>query len=265
MLDDALRLADEVLATCDDSQARAEVTIAGIWIQLYTSRVLAAADDAVAEADRIRETAPELARRLRLVAALGLLTNGPYQRSIELADPREPGADISSVGPTLESTCVPAILGLVGRVAEADLWLPPERVGLCAREATSGDFSLPVAMSVQLMALALLWTARPAEAALVATAAIERLEAQRQPRELPVFFGTLGEAQFWQGRWDETMAAFEQAAALADETHQEGLFAIALALSARLLALRGDLARCDGNGRRALEHGRSIGSRPMEM
>jgi DNA-binding CsgD family transcriptional regulator/tetratricopeptide (TPR) repeat protein len=264
MLDDALRLKDEVLGTSDDPVARAEVTIVGTWIQLYTPRVLAAADDAVSEALHIGGTAPELARQLRLIAAIGILTYGPFERSLDLADPGEPGPDISTVGPTLESTCVPAILGLAGRVAEANLWVPPERVELCARIVGSDEFSLSVAMSVQLMALSLLWMERPAETARTVIGAIQRLEAQRQPRDLPVYFGALGEAQFWQGRWDEAMAALEEAFTLADQTHQEGLLAIVLALSARLFALRGDLIRCGADGRRALEYARSTNSRPTE-
>jgi DNA-binding CsgD family transcriptional regulator len=263
-IDDALRLTDEVLATSDDPLIRAEVTMVATWIQMYTERAVAAANDAVVEAALIEESFPELAHQVRVVSAIGLMTNGPIARSLVLADPGQPTAAISTLGPTLESTYAPTILGLAGRVAEANVWLPPVRVDLCAEVTRSGDFSVTMAVGVQLMALALLWLERPAEAGRIARTAIERLQAYRQPRELPVFYAAFGEACFWQGRWDEATAIYEQCLSLAEQTGQLGLLAIGRANSARLFGLRGDLDRCVSNSQFALRSTESLSIGPIE-
>ena len=254
---DALRLADEVVATSDDLVARVEVTVVATWIQLYTDRGLAAAEDAVAEAVRIEGTAPELARQLRMVAAIGLLVNAPIERSLALADPGNPGPDISTLGPTLESTYAATILGLAGRVVDANRWVPPERVALCASVVSGGQLPLQVAVGAQLMALALLWLERPAETARIASSAIEVLQAHRQPQELPIFYTALGESYFWMGRWDEATAAIEQSLNLADQTGQQGVLAITRASSARMFTMRGDLSRSISNSQLALDYAES--------
>ena len=262
---DALRLTDEVLATADDPLIRAQVTMVATWIQMYTERAVAAANDAIHQAALIEASAPELARQVRMVGAIGLMTNGSIERSLELADPGAPGADISTLGPTLESTYAPTILSLAGRVAEANAWLPLERVDLCAEVPRRGEFSIPVAVGVQLMALALLWLERWAEAGRVATAAVERLQATRQPHDLPVFLAAVGESCFWRGQWDEATAAYDQCLSLAEQTGQSGLLAIGRANSARLFGLRGDLNRCVSNSRLALQYIESVPIGPTEV
>jgi DNA-binding CsgD family transcriptional regulator len=264
-VEDALRLADEVLATSDDPVARAEVTMVATWIQMYTERAIAAANDAAAEAALIEQDSPELAQQLRMVAAIGLMTNGPIERSLALADPGQPKADISALGPTLESTYAPVTLGLAGRVAEANVWLPPERVDLCAEVTRSREFGMHVAVGVQLMALALLWLERWPEAGRIAMGAIERLRVSRQPHDLPVFCAAFGEACFWQGKWDEATAVYEDCLSLAEQTGQTGLLAIGRANSARLFALRGDLERCRTNSNFALNYAESIPIGPTEV
>lgn len=264
LVDDALRLKDEVLATSDDHVARAEVTLVATWLQLYTDRALAAAEDVLAEAARIEAALPGLAGQLRVLAAVCLLTSGSIMRSLVLADPGEAGADIATTTPTLESAWAPHILALVGQVPKANRWLPPERVNLCAETVANHAFSWPVAVAVQAMALALTWLERPAETERITAQAIERLQASRQLSELPIFYVILGEALFWQDRWDEAAAAVEQSLTLADQTGQEGALAVARATAAPLLGLRGDVDRCIAHGRSALEYARSARARPIE-
>jgi uncharacterized protein HemY len=79
-----------------------------------------------------------------------------------------------------------------------------------------------------------------------------------------LLYVSLGEARFWQDRWDEAAAAFEQSLTLADQTGQEGLLAIARARSASLFAFRGEVARCISDSRLALTHAQSVGSGPTE-
>jgi hypothetical protein len=172
LVDEALRLKDEVLATSDDPVVRAEVAVVATWLQLYTERALSAADEATAEASHMAGARPDLARQLRVVAAMALLTNGSILRSLALVDPGEAPADISTAAPTLESTWAPQILALVGRVPEADRWLPPDRVELCRQLLDRSDFSLPFVVAAQTMAVALTWLERPAETAGIAARAI---------------------------------------------------------------------------------------------
>ena len=264
LVDDALRFKDEVLATSDDPVARAEVMLVTTWLQLYTERAPAAAEEAMVEAASIEDAVPELARQLRIVAALGLITHGSIVRSLALAEPGKAGADVATAAPILECTWPPIVLALVGRVAEANTWLPPGRVDLCAELLGGPDFSLPVAVAAQAMGLALVWLERPAEAARIAASAIERLQADRRPRELPIFYVSYGQAWFWQDRWDEAAAAVELSLTLADETGQQGILAVARALGAPILGWRGDLTRCLAGARLALDYARQAGSRSME-
>jgi hypothetical protein len=175
-VDEALRLADEVLATSDDPMARAEVTLTATWLQMYTPGAQAAADAAVAEAALIEASAPQLASQLRIAAALSHLASRPLQECLVLAsNPAEAEVDVANLGLTLESACPPALLALVGRVNEASSWLPPERVRFCADLVRLGEISLPVVAGAQGVALSLVWLERPTEAAMMTRAMIDRL------------------------------------------------------------------------------------------
>ena len=148
---DVVRLTDEVRATCDDPEIRSDVTIVSTWVRIFSDDIRAAAEDALAEAARTDSNDHVRAGELLAAAGMCFLSLGMFDRAIATGVPAPPHDSVASLIPTPASAFPAHILAMVGRTAEASLWIPPERVESCISYMSTATPEPAVLVGVQIL------------------------------------------------------------------------------------------------------------------
>ena len=229
----------QVLASTDDSIIRAEAMTLLTWTRLWTDPAAAAADS-LAEAARVDGVAHDHARRLHSVAALCYIVLGDLHRAMTVV-PDVPDVALQDVPPNLEVIAPANVLASIGRVKEANNWLPRDRVRQCMQIARQNPTDLALVTGIQVAALTLTSVERFEEAATLVETAISGARRAGRPQNLPFLLTVDAELAWWSGEWRRSEALLTEALSLAGDTGEAGFVDIIRARLGRLAAGRGDM------------------------
>lgn len=226
-----------------DPQTRAAGAILMSWSRWW-SEPADAAEDALAEAERVVAVSPSYASRLRCVAAVCYIVCADLGSALKAIPPRDSPIRDSPIRagtlPTLEVLAHANVLACVGWVAEASRELSAELVRQWIRLARRGPADVAVIAGLQLAAIMLACVERFDEARELADAAIGSARRSGRPQGIAFWVGVDSTVGWWRGDWDRMNAALEEMLTLAGDTGENTLVDTANALLGRLAAARGD-------------------------
>ena len=231
---------DEVIATSTDPLDRADAVAMWVWTRVHTSESVSAAEEAVAEAERVERFSPALALRLKSIAAACFMTNGSVKAAVKIT----PARPVSPTGAdhepwAVENAIFAGVLCADGRHTEAADRLHPESVLRLTETIEHDAHDAATRAAASVAANALMFLDRLDEAMALAGAGASSARRDQRPQELPLLLTTQAEIHVRTGRWQEAEALLEETIALAQQTQQIELVGYAKAILARIAGARG--------------------------
>jgi len=242
-LSEAQRCLAELLGSTDDPAMRAEAVLLMSWSRWW-SEPAEAARDAMEEADRVLDTSPPHAARLRSAAAVCNIVCADLRAALVAIPAVEPPVE-TDAPPTLEVVAPASVLATAGRVVEANRQLTPDRVRRWTLTARMGPTDLVVIAGLQLAAVALVGCERFDEAKELVDAASNASRRSGHPQGITFMLGVDSLVSWWRSDWDRVNAALVESLTLAADTNQRTLVETAEAMLGRLAAARGDAELVD--------------------